>query len=168
MAHAASINPGCGTAQPNLEAIRTAEGLVIAPDGTFYFTQPFGDAASPFLGRYRPPYTQPELRWLEIGGKALGITLDPKKNILYVGSRERKKLLAITLTEPPVVKELADVEPTINGVTLGEDGAVYYTDQGGGQRLPGLVRGRKDPRHRHADRGSQRHCLRSGRAPVRA
>ena len=87
---------GCGTVRPNLDAIETAEGLVIAPDGTFYFTQPFGTGSSAFLGRYRPPYTPPELQWLEIGGKALGVTLDPKKNILYAGSRERKKLLAIT------------------------------------------------------------------------
>ena len=128
LAQAASTNPGCGTARPKLDGIPTAEGLLIGPDGTFYFTQPFGKGASTFLGRYRPPYTQPELRWLEVGGQAMGIALDPKKNILYVGSRARKKLLAITLSEPPVIKELADVEPTINGLTLSQDGAVYYSD----------------------------------------
>src|SRR5262245_53177515 len=93
-ARAASTNAGCGEARPDLAAIPTAEGLVIAPDGTFYFTQPFGKAASTFLGRYRPPYAAPELKWLEIGAKALGATLDPKRNVLYVGSRSRKKLLA--------------------------------------------------------------------------
>src|SRR4051812_21367716 len=122
----------CGKARPNLTAIQTAEGLVIAPDGTIYFTQPFGRGASGFLGRYRPPYTEPETRWLDLGGKALGLTLDPRHGVLYAGSRERKKLLAIFLAEKPIIWELADVEPDINGVTLGEDGAVYYTDQKGG------------------------------------
>jgi glucose/arabinose dehydrogenase len=130
-AEAASTNPGCGTARPSLDAIASAEGLVIGPDGTIYFTQPLGKSSS-FLGRYRPPYTQPELRWLEVGPKALGTILDAKHNVLYVASRSRKKLLAVTLSEPPVTKELADVEPGINGATLGEDSNVYYTDRTGG------------------------------------
>ncbi len=125
--------PKCGSARPNLDAIKTAEGLVIAPDGTIYFTQPFGAAASNFVGRYRPPYKEVETQWVDVGAKALGIALDPKRNVLYVGSRGRKKLLAVMLYDPPVVKELADAEATINGVTLSEDGAVYYTDQGTGQ-----------------------------------
>ena len=122
--------PKCGDARPSLAGILTAEGLVIAPDGTIYFTQPNGSSA--FLGRYRPPYKEPETRWVDLGGKALGITLDPRRGILYAGSRERRKLLAVVLAESPEVVELADVEPKINGVTLGNDGAIYYTDQAGG------------------------------------
>jgi glucose/arabinose dehydrogenase len=124
---------GCGTARPKLDGIKTAEGLAIAPDGTIYFTQPFGAAASTFLGRYRPPYTEVELNWVDLGGKALGITVDPKRSVLYAGSRDRKKLLAVYLAPHPVVEEIADVEPTINGVTLGPDDAVYYTDQKSGE-----------------------------------
>jgi glucose/arabinose dehydrogenase len=122
----------CGKARPNLAAISTAEGLVIAPDGTIYFTQPYGTGASGFLGRYRPPYAAPETKWLDLGGKALGLALDPKHGVLYAGSRDRKKVLAVFLAEKPEVLELADAEPTINGLTLGPDGAVYYTDQKGG------------------------------------
>jgi sugar lactone lactonase YvrE len=129
---AAAKVPRCGSARPALDAIQTAEGLAIAADGTIYFTQPYGKGSSGYLGRYRPPYTAPETRWVDLGGKALGITLDPRRNVLYAGSRERKKLLEVTLSEPPSVRELADAEEKINGVTLGEDRAVYYTDQGGG------------------------------------
>ncbi|HEY0713854.1 MAG TPA: SMP-30/gluconolactonase/LRE family protein, partial [Polyangia bacterium] len=142
-AHAASRDPGCGSSRPDLAAIPTAEGLVIAPDGTFYFTQPFGKGSSKFLGRLRPPYSAPELRWLEVGDEALGATLDPQSNVLYVGSRGRRKLLAITLSEPPKRKELADVEPGINGVTLYEDGSVFYTDQKGGHVYRVYPDGRK-------------------------
>jgi hypothetical protein len=35
--------------------------------------------------------------------------------VLYAGSRDRKKLLAVFLAEKPMVWELADVEPAING-----------------------------------------------------
>jgi len=124
----------CGTARPNLEAIPNAEGLVVAPDGTVYFSQPFRGQNTQFLGRYRPPYDRaPELRWVDMGGNALGIMLDPQRRVLYAGSRTLKKLLKVTLAEPEVVSALADVEEGINGLTMGENGDVYYSDQGGGQ-----------------------------------
>jgi len=124
----------CGFARPNLDGIATAEGLVIAPDGTIYFSQPFVGSNTQYLARYRPPYDRaPETHWVDMGGNALGIVLDPQRNVLYAGSRTLKKLLKVTLSEPPVVSALADVEEGINGLTLGEDGAVYYSDQSGGQ-----------------------------------
>ena len=123
----------CGAARPALETIATAEGLVIAPDGTIYFSQPFVGPNQQYLARYRPPYDQgPETQWVDLGGNALGITLDPRRNVLYAGSRTLLKLLEVTLTHPPAVRTLAEAEEGVNGVTLGEDGAVYYADQTGG------------------------------------
>ncbi len=132
-ARSAAAAPTCGDARPGLESIATAEGLVIAPDGTIYFSQPFVGENQQFLGRYRPPYDQaPEPRWVDMGGNALGITLDPQRGVLYAGSRTLKKLLKVTLGKP-AVSPFADVEEGINGVTLGADHAVYYGDQTGGE-----------------------------------
>jgi hypothetical protein len=124
----------CGQARPVLEAIPSAEGLVIAPDGTIYFSQPFGGQNPNWLGRYRPPYDDgPETKWLDMGGNALGITIDPGRHVLYAGSRTLKKLLVIDLNAPTAAaRPFADVEDGFNGVTLGEDAAVYYSDQNGG------------------------------------
>ncbi len=134
----------CGVARPNLESIATAEGHVIAPDGTIYFSQPFVGSNTQYLARYRPPYDRaPETHWVDMGGNALGIMLDPQRNVIYAGSRTLKKLLKVTLAEPPVVNALADIEEGVNGLTLGEDGSVYYSDQGGGQLYRVAPEGRK-------------------------
>ena len=129
----AAAAPACGAARPALDAVATAEGLVIGPDGTIYFSQPFVGANQHYLARYPPPYDRPpQTQWLDLGGNALGVTLDPRRNVVYAGSRTLRKLLEVTLAATPAVRALADVEEGINGVTLGEDGAVYYNDQAGG------------------------------------
>jgi lysophospholipase L1-like esterase/sugar lactone lactonase YvrE len=123
----------CGDARPDLSAVASAEGLVIAPDGTFYFSQPFRGEHQHFLGRHRPPYAEPpDPRFVDLGGNALGLTLDPQRNLLYAGSRTLKKLLKVSLTEPPSVAVHAEAEDGVNGLTLGADGSVYYSDENGG------------------------------------
>ena len=55
-APSAAASVACGGARPALDAVATAEGLVIAPDGTFYFSQPFVGPNQNYLARYRPPF----------------------------------------------------------------------------------------------------------------
>ena len=70
----------CGSTRPKLDAIKTAEGLVIAPDGTIYFTQPFGTGSSELPGPLPAAlHRRPSCSWVDLGGKALGITIDPKR-----------------------------------------------------------------------------------------
>jgi sugar lactone lactonase YvrE len=105
------------------------EGLVVGPDGTVYFSD-FGT----HVGRYAPPYDKaPEKTWATIpGATILGITYDPKKKAIYAGSRTTKMLYKIDATDPTKVTPIVAVEAGFNGITLDEDGAIFYTDQGGG------------------------------------
>jgi DNA-binding beta-propeller fold protein YncE len=67
---------------------------------------------------------------------SFGITLDPKRTVLYTGSRPGRKIFRIPL-DNPTATALADAEAGVNGVTLHENGDVYYTDQGpDGQPMP--------------------------------
>ncbi|HZS07383.1 MAG TPA: SMP-30/gluconolactonase/LRE family protein [Blastocatellia bacterium] len=133
----------CGAARPDLAGIRGTEGLVIGPDGTIYYSQPFGPNAT-FLGRFRPPYDKgPENHWAQMPGNAFGITLDPRRQVIYAGSRTAKMVFKVTLDDTPKVTELAPAEAGINGVTLGRDGAVYYTDQSGGHVYSVTLKGVK-------------------------
>jgi len=62
----------------------------------------------------------------------LGIILDPKRKVLYAGARASLKMYRVQLDDPTKIDVIAPVENGVNGVTLGEDGAVWYTDQTGG------------------------------------
>jgi sugar lactone lactonase YvrE len=123
----------CGMTEATVMGVTAAEGLAISPDGTIYWTNPFGGGGSRFLGRHRPPYTDaPELNFVEIGPVVLGITYDPKRRTIYAGQRgmQQPALLAVDLTTtPPAVTTLTTIEPGANGVILGADDAVYFTTQ---------------------------------------
>jgi streptogramin lyase len=107
------------------------EQLSVGPDGTIYYSNQKSN-----IGRWLPPYSAPlDTMWQVIpGGAIFGIALDPKLGklgTLYAGSRETPdKMYKIPLDNPSARTVVMLPDPTgINGVTLANDGNVYYTDQ---------------------------------------
>jgi sugar lactone lactonase YvrE len=125
----------CGTTPTafDLSMAGRAEGLVIAPDGTVYMSN-FGTNVM----RYVPPYDKGiEKTWATVPNSWIfGIMLDPKKKVIYAGARTPKMMTTpppmvykIDTTDPTKFSKLADAEGGINGLTMGDDGSVYYADQ---------------------------------------
>lgn len=120
------MTPRCGTAQPNISSIRNTEGLVIGPDGTIYYSQSTG------VGRLRAGDGMvPEPQWGRIDGatQVWGLALDPTRQRLYVGVPSARKIYSLDLsTDPPASSEFVAAAGSPNGLTLGPDGALWYTD----------------------------------------
>jgi len=116
----------CGTAQPDVSGIRGTEGLIIGRDGTIYYSQSGG------VGRMTPDGTQ-EDDWVSLSGARTvwGLALDAANETLYVGSPSAGSVFAVTVATGAVATFVASAgEP--NGLTVGPDGALYFSDFGGG------------------------------------
>nr|MBK7067620.1 hypothetical protein [Deltaproteobacteria bacterium] len=84
----------CGAERPDISAVRGTEGLVIAADGTIYFSQSRG------VGRVRPGMA-PESRWASLpmaASTVWGIALDVANQRLLVGSPATSTIYAVDLT----------------------------------------------------------------------
>lgn len=119
--------PGeCGAARPALGGITGTEGLVIARDGTIYYSRSGG------VGRMRPGAT-PENGFVAISGTVWGLALDAANQTLYVGNPghgvHRIDLTAATPAAGDFVTDLG----APNGLTVGPDGFLYYSDFNGGR-----------------------------------
>jgi len=83
--------------------------------------------------RLAPPYDKAEKTWATIAGaQILGVMYDPKRKVVYAGSRTTKMLYKIDATDPSKVTPMVAVEMGYNGITLADDGAIFYTDQTSG------------------------------------
>jgi sugar lactone lactonase YvrE len=132
-----SVTCGATPAAFDLSGVGRAEGVVIGPDGTIYFSD-FGT----HVMRYAPPYSGgPDKTWATIPGAWIfGVMLDPKRKVVYAGARMAKApaigmppaLYKVDITDPTKVSKVVDAEHGINGLTMGDDGSVYYADQVGG------------------------------------
>jgi hypothetical protein len=114
----------CGTARPALTGITGTEGLIIARDGTIYYSRNGG------VGRLTPGGS-PENGFVSLPGTIWGLALDASNETLYVGN-PGNAVHRVDLTEatPPATPLVTDPGAP-NGLTVGPDGFVYYSDFNG-------------------------------------
>lgn len=117
----------CGSERPDLADTSGVEGLVIARDGTIYFSQSGGVGRITALGAT-------ESSWVDLGSgtsTVWGLALDASNEHLYVGSPTAEKVFVVTIATG--VSETFYVDAGApNGLTVGPDGALYYSDFSGG------------------------------------
>jgi sugar lactone lactonase YvrE len=118
----------CGTERPDLSMTPASEGLVIAADGTIYSSRSGG------VARTRPGMAT-EANWVRLTGATTvwGLALDVANRRLYVGSPGNATVFAVDYTaDPPTSTAHLAMAGQPNGLTMGPDGALYYSDFGGG------------------------------------
>ncbi len=120
----AGMMMGCGGARPDISGITGAEGLVIARDGTIYYSQ---NAA---VGRLVPGGS-PENSFVRVGGRGTvwGLALDAANETLFVGV-PGTGVISVDLTAATPMATTAVSGGSPNGLTMGADGALYYSDFG--------------------------------------
>ena len=109
---------------PGLESVADSEGLAIDIDGTVYFSQPAA------MGRLTPA-GKLDKEWAKLPGatKTWGIAIDRPSLALYIGSPTTATVYKVSmLTDSPTVTTFVADAGAPNGLTMGPDGALYYTD----------------------------------------
>ena len=117
---------GCvrpGAPAPGLESVADSEGLAIDADGTVYFSQPSAVGRLTTAGKL-------DKEWAKLPGatKTWGIAIDRPQKALYIGSPATATVYKVTLDETPTVTTFVPNAGAPNGLTMGPDGALYYTD----------------------------------------
>jgi sugar lactone lactonase YvrE len=110
---------------PGLEPVTGAEGLVIDADGNVYFSQPMA------VGRLsREKGARLEETWARLPGadQVLGLAIDRAGGALYAGSPTTKTIYRVAQGAAPLVSAFVTDAGEPNGLTMGPDGALYYTD----------------------------------------
>jgi sugar lactone lactonase YvrE len=114
----------CGVERPLLSEIGASAGVVIASNGTMYYAQ------NGSVGRYRSG-NAPQNSWVRIPGLAgaavWGLALDVVRNRLYVGTNG-SGIFLMDLTVETIPPTRFSPATVANGLTMGPDGDLYYTD----------------------------------------
>jgi hypothetical protein len=119
--------PECGDEVLDSASISGTEGLSIAPDGTVYYSQTGG------VGR-RLPGEAADSSWLSLPGASTvwGLALRAD-GALFVASPSNGTIYRVdTTASPPTVSVATSSAGQPNGLIVGPDEAVYYSDFGGG------------------------------------
>lgn len=119
----------CGTERPAVTGTSGTEGVVIGPDGAIYFSQ------ANSVGRIAADGTRNN-RWAVVTGATTmyGLAFDRARNRLYAGSPITRKIHAVDLSsDPPAVTDFVTNAGGPNGLTMGPDGFLYYSDFSGNQ-----------------------------------
>jgi sugar lactone lactonase YvrE len=112
----------CGTATPDVSPIRETEGIVIARDGTLYFSQLGG------VGRMMPDGTI-DAGWFRLDTASetvAGLTLDAANRTLFLAASGGIYAIDVEQASPAPTRIVDDVRPT--AITLGPDGMLYATN----------------------------------------
>lgn len=128
----------CGGARPDVSGVTGTEGLVVARDGTIYYSQTAAVGRVATDGRIDDAF----VALPRAASTVWGMVLDAANSHLYVGSPATSTIYDIDLTaSPPTATAFVTSAGQPNGLTLGPDGALYYSDFGGGRvmrvALPG-------------------------------
>ncbi len=120
----------CGGARPDISGVTGTEGLVIARDGAIYYSQ------SAAVGRVGTDGSVDDafVSLPRTASTVWGMVLDAANEHLYVGSPSAATIYDIDLTaSPPAATAFVTSAGGPNGLTLGPDGALYYSDFSGGR-----------------------------------
>lgn len=114
----------CGDQRPDISGITGTEGVVIARDGTIYYSQ------SGAVGRLAPGGA-PENRWVDLSGDGAttiwGMVPNAANDTLYVGSPGNGRIYVIDVAATTFTTIDAN---SPNGLTIGPDGALYWSEFG--------------------------------------
>lgn len=116
----AGFASACGAAQPVVRDVRDTEGIVIARDGTIYYSQPSG------IGRLLPGGV-PEPEFVRMDGPIVALMLDRANTHLYAAAGGIQEIDLATLEVRPLVRG-----GDVRGMTLGPDYSLYFTDASDG------------------------------------
>jgi len=126
----AGRSSSCGGMRPGVGPVSGTEGLVIARDGAIYYSQ---NAA---VGRIATDGTINDafVSLPRAAGTVWGMVLDAANAHLYVGSPSAATIYDVDLSaSPPTATPFVTSAGGPNGLTLGPDGALYYSDFSGGR-----------------------------------
>ena len=104
------------------------EGLVIDAKGVVYYSQREGVGRIPVNGAA-------DNAWVRLPGElnVFGLALDPVRGALFAGAPDKAgRIYRIPLDGNPAPEVWIEGAGKANGLTLGPDGGIWYSDQSGG------------------------------------